>query len=163
MLWMRFSELSSTATALFVLAVFALPAALGFIFIVYPILSPLLRALRWLNKKLLERLTGGEITANATGATVLTAALCAIGAREAPTSFSWWAAGWCWIGSVFLLTLDPGIVDSLRSWLRHVQRNKTAPAQSSKTSKREGVSPPATDQKAQKPLSPEAAPKSVAA
>jgi hypothetical protein len=163
MLWMHFSQSSSTTMTLFLLAVFALPGTLSFIFIIYPILSPLLRVLRWLNKKLLQWLVGGEIIANATGATVLSAALCAIGAREAPTSFSWWAAGWCWIGCVFLLTLDPGIVNGLRSWLRRVQRSKSASAESRKTPKNEEISPPAIDRQAQRPPTPEEAPKSVAA
>jgi len=162
-LWMRSSDSGSIAASLVLVSVFALPAAFVFIFIIYPILSPLLRVLRWLNKKLLQRLVGGEIIANATGATALSAALCVIGAREAPSFFSWWAAGWCWIGCVFLLTLDPDIVDALRSALRRVQRSKALPAESRKTPDNQEVSPIAIDQEAQTPLTPKEAPKSAAA
>lgn len=126
-LWMRFSGSGSAATALVLLLVFALPAAFVFIFAIYPILSPLLWLLRWLNKKSLQRLVGGEIAANAAGATVLSAAVCAAGAHQAPGLFSWWAAGWCWIGWLFVLTLDPGIVGNVRAWLSSV-RSKAAPA-----------------------------------
>ena len=162
-LWMRSSDSDSLTASLVLLLVFALPAVFVFIFVVYPILSPLLRVLRWLNKKLMRRVVGGEIIANATGATALSAALCAIGARQATGLFSWWAAGWCWIGCVFLLTLDPGIVDGLRSWLRRVQRSKALPAESRKTPDNQGVLPTVIDQESQTPLSPKEAPKSVAA
>jgi hypothetical protein len=162
-LWMRSSDSDRTAAALVLLSVFALPAAFVFIFVIYPILSPLLRVLRWLNKKLLQRLVGGEIIANATGATVLSAALYAIGARQTPGLFSWWAAGWCWIGCVFLLTLDPSIVAGLRALLSRAQRSKAAPAESPETLRDEGISLVATDQEAQGPSTAEEPPKSVAA
>ena len=162
-LWMQSSDSDSIAAPLVLLSVFALPAAFVFIFVIYPILSPLLQVLRWLNEKLLQRLVGGEIIANATGATALSAALCAIGAREEPDLFSWWAAGWCWLGCVFLLTLDPGIVNSLRSWLRRVQRSKALPTESRKTPDNQRALPTAIDQEAQTPLTPKEAPKSVAA
>jgi hypothetical protein len=148
MLWMRFTSRGGTGSALVILLVFALPVMFIFVFVIYPILSPLLWVLRWLNKKLLRRFAGGEITANAAGATVLSAVLYAIGALKAPNSFSWWAAGWCWIGCVFPLILDPAIVDNLRAFLRRVQRNKAAPAESRKTPANEGVSATATDQEA---------------
>jgi hypothetical protein len=162
-LWMRFSGSGSTASSLVLLLVFALPVAFVVIYVIYPILSPLLWLLRWLNKKLLERLVGGEITANVTGATLLSAALCTICASKVPSLFSWWAAGWCWIGCVFLLTLDPAIVDNFRSWLRRVQRSKAAAAQTRETTGNEGISPAAIDSEAQKPLTSEEAPKNVAA
>lgn len=162
-LWMRFSDSGSVAASIFLLLVFALPAAFVFIFVVYPILSPLLWLLRWLNKKLLQRLTGGEIIANATGATVLSAAVCAISASQAPGLFSWWAAGWCWIGSVFLLTLDPDIMGNLRSWLRRVQRSKAKPAEARQTPTNDGVSPAVIDQEAQPSSTAKEALKSVAA
>ena len=162
-LWMRSSDSGSIAASLVLVSVFALPAAFVFIFIIYPILSPLLRVLRWLNKKLLQRLVGGEIIANATGATVLSAALSAIGAWKAPDLFSWWAAGWCWIGCVFLLTLDPGVVNGLRSWLRRVQRSKAKPAQVPKSLDNQAILPTAIDQEAQAPLTSKEAPKSVTA
>jgi len=163
LLWMGSSDSDSLTASLVLLVVFALPAGFVFIFVVYPVLSPLLRVLRWLNKKLLQRLVGGEIIANTTGATALSAALCAIVAQEAPSLFSWWAAGWCWIGCVFLLTLDPGTVDNLRSLLRRVQRSKALPAESRKTPNNQGVLPGAIDPEAQTPLAPKEAPKSVAA
>ena len=128
--WMRSSGYAGI-TALVLLLVFTLPAAVVFIFAIYPILFPLLRLLRWINKKSLQRLGGGEITANTAGATVLSAALCGVGAFQAPGLFSWWAAGWCWLGSVFLLTLDPGMVAAVRAWLRRM-RGKAGPAASSK-------------------------------
>jgi hypothetical protein len=162
-LWMDSSGSDSTAAALVLLSVFVIPAVFVFIFVIYPILSPLLWMLRWLNKKLLQRLTGGETIANATGATVLSAALCAIVALQAPSLFSWWAAGWCWIGCVFLLTLDPGIIGGLRSWLLRVQRSKTARARDSEMRGNEGISPVVVEQKAEKPSTAEEAPKSVAA
>ncbi|MGA8611441.1 MAG: hypothetical protein WB760_06940 [Xanthobacteraceae bacterium] len=137
-LWMRFSGSGNVATALVLLLVFALPAAFVFVFAIYPILSPLLWLLRWLNKKSLQRLVGGEIAANAAGATVLSAVLCAAGAFEAPGLFSWWAAGWCWIGWVFLLTLDPGIVGIVRAWLSSLQRNKASPAAGPKSPSTKG-------------------------
>ena len=77
---MRFSGSGNLATALVLLLVFALPAAFVFIFAIYPLLSPLLWLLRWLNKKSLQRLVGGERAANAAGATLLSAVLCAVGA-----------------------------------------------------------------------------------
>ena len=163
MLWMRSSDSDSIAASVVLLLVFALPAAIVFIFVIYPILSPLLRVLRWLNKKLLQPLVGGEIIANATGATLLSAALCAIGASQAPDLFSWWAAGWCWIGCVFLLTLDPDVINGLRSWLRRVQRSKAKPAEVPKALDNQAVLPTAINQEAQTPLAPEEAPKSVAA
>jgi len=163
MLWMGFSGSGGIAASVFLLLVFALPTVLIFIFVIYPILSPLLRVLRWLNKKLLQRLVGGEIIANATGATVLSAALSAIGAWKAPDLFSWWAAGWCWIGCVFLLTLDPGVVNGLRSWLRRVQRSKAKPAQVPKSLDNQAILPTAIDQEAQAPLTSKEAPKSVTA
>jgi hypothetical protein len=126
--WMRVSVSASTTTALVLLLLFALPAVFIFIFAIYPILLPLLRLLRWINKKSLRRLGGGEITANAAGATVLTAILCAICAFAVPHLFSWWAAGWCWFSCVVLLTLDPGVVAGLRTWLRGWQRSKAATA-----------------------------------
>jgi hypothetical protein len=161
-LWLRSSDSASTA-ALVLVSIFALPVAFVFIFVVYPILSPLLWVLRWLNKKLLRRLVGGEMIANAAGATALSTALCAVGASQAPTLFSWWAAGWCWLVSVFLLTLDPWIVADLRSWLRGLQRSKAAPAQSGRTSGNEEASPEAVDQQAQTHSAREEAPKSAAA
>jgi hypothetical protein len=109
-----------------------LPAAAVFVSAIYPILSPLLRLLRWISKKMLQRLVGGEMAANAAGATILSATLCAIGAYQAPDLFSWWAAGWCWLGFVFLLTLDPGIVAALRARLGRMQRSKAAPATGAK-------------------------------
>jgi hypothetical protein len=148
-LWMRFSVSSSIATALVLLLVFALPAAFVFVFAIYPILYPLLWLLRWINKKSLQRLVGGETAANAAGATVLSAALCTIGAFEAPGLFSWWAAGCCWMGCVFLLTLDPGIVVTLRAWLSSLPRRKAAPAEGVKTPGNEGISPLGIDQEAQ--------------
>jgi hypothetical protein len=162
-LCMRFSGSGSIATSLVLLLVFALPIFFVFIFVLYPILSPLLWLLRWLNKKLLQRLVGGEIIANVAGATLLSAALCAICASQAPSLFSWWAAGWCWIGFAFLLTLDPGVVGSLRFLLRRVQRSKAAPAESQETTGNEEISPTAVDLVAQKPLTSEEAPKNVAA
>jgi hypothetical protein len=132
-LWMRFSGSGSVATALVLLLVFALPAAFVFVFAIYPIMSPLLWPLRWLNKKSLQRLVGGEMAANAAGATVLSALLCAAGAFEAPQLFSWWAAGWCWIGWLFLLTLDPGSVGNVRAWLSNLQRSKAKPAEGPKS------------------------------
>jgi hypothetical protein len=120
--WMRSSGYGS------ITAVFALPAAFVFVFAINPILSPLLRLLRWINKKSLQRLVGNEMAANAAGATVLSAALCAIGAYQAPDLFSWWTAGCCWLGFVFLLTLDPAMIAALRAWLRRMQRAKAAPA-----------------------------------
>jgi len=162
-LWMRFSDSGSVAASLFLLLVFGLPAVFVFIFVVYPILSPLLWLLRWLNKKLLQRLTGGEIIANATGATLLSVAVCAAVASQAPGLYSWRAAGWCWIGCVFLLTLDPGIAAGLRSWLRAVQRRKPALAKSSKKPGKEKLSPAANDPQAPAPSTTEQAPNSVAA
>jgi hypothetical protein len=162
-LWMRFSDSGSIATSLVLLSVFALPAVFVFIFVVYPIVSPLLRLLRWLNKKVLQRLVGGEIIANVTGATILSAALCAVCASQVPSFFSWWAAGWCWIACAFLLTLDPAIVGNLRSWLRRVQRSKAAPTKTRETPGNEEISLTANDPKAQRPLTPEEAPKNVAA
>jgi hypothetical protein len=128
--WM-YSSGYAGITALVLLLAFGFPAAVVFVFAIYPILSPLLRLLRWINKKSLKRLGGGEITANTAGATVLSAALCGIGAFEVPDLFSWWAAGWCWLGPVFLLTLDPGTVAAVRAWLSRM-RAKAPPAASSK-------------------------------
>jgi hypothetical protein len=129
--WMRSSGYGSI-TALVLLLVFALPAAAVFVSAIYPILSPLLRLLRWISKKMLQRLVGGEMAANAAGATILSATLCAIGAYQAPDLFSWWAAGWCWLGFVFLLTLDPGMVAAFRARLGRMQRAKAAPATGAK-------------------------------
>lgn len=162
-LWMRYSDSVSISAALVLVSVFALPAAFIFIFVIYPILSPLLWVLRWLNKKLLQRLTGGEIIANATGATVLSGAISAVGASQTPNLFSWWAAGWCWLACVFLLTLDPGAVADLRSWLRRLQHRKPAPAEGGKTLGNEGASLTATDPQVQAPSTTEEAPKSAAA
>jgi hypothetical protein len=154
-LWMTLTGLGSKTTAVVLLLVFALPLVCVFIFVIYPILSPLLRLLRWLNKKLLQRPLGGEIAANAAGATVLSAALSPIGAFKAPDLFSWWAAGWCWIGCVFLLTLDPDIVNNLRAWLKRVQSRKATPPKGEKTpsneevSPNEAISPPETDRQVQ--------------
>jgi hypothetical protein len=161
-LWMRFSCSSSVAAALMLSLVFGLPAAVVFIFAIYPILSPLLWLLRWLSKKSLQRLIGGEIAANAAGATLLSAGLCAIGAIEVPHLFSWWAAGWCWLGCVFLLTLDPGMVRSLRAWLSSLQRPKAAPQGDRKTPVNEGVSAVGIGQQAQEALPEKEALKSVA-
>jgi hypothetical protein len=147
-LWIHFSVSSSITTALVLLLLLAPPAAFVFVFAIYPILLPLPRLLRWINKKTLQRLVGGETVANAAGATVLGAALCAIGAFQVPLWFSWWAAGWCWIGCVFLLTLDPGIVATLRAWLRSLQPRKAAPAEGGKTPGNEGISRPGIDQEA---------------
>jgi hypothetical protein len=124
--WMHSSGYDSI-TAAVLLLVFAVPAASIFVFAIYPILSPLLWLLRWINKKTLRRLVGAETAANAAGATVLSAALCAIGAYQTPDLFSWWNAGWCWLGFVFLLTLDPGMVAAFRSRLSRMQRAKAAP------------------------------------
>jgi hypothetical protein len=147
-LWMHFSLSSSITTALVLLLVLAPPVAFVFVFVIYPVLFPLLRLLRWINKKMLQRFVGGETVANAAGATVLGAALCAIGASQTPLWFSWWAAGWCWIGCVFLLTLDPGIVATFRAWLRSLQPRKPAPAEGGKTQGNEGISRPGIDQEA---------------
>jgi hypothetical protein len=160
---MRFTDSDSITASVVLLFVFALPAAFVFIFVIHPILSPLLWLLRWLNKKLLQRLVGGEIIANITGATIVSAALCAICASNAPSFFSWWAAGWCWLACAFLLTLDPAIVGNLRSLLRRVQRSKSGPAKSRETPGNEGISPTANDPEAQKLLTPEETPKNVAA
>jgi hypothetical protein len=161
-LWQRFSGSGNLATALVLLFVFALPAAFVFIFAIYPILSPLLWLLRWLNKKSLQRLVGGDVLANAAGATLLSAALCAIGAFSAPGTFSWWTAGWCWIGCVFLLTLDPGVVGSLRAWLSRVQRRKTTPPEGRKTPVNAGISETGIDPQAPGALTQKEALKSVA-
>ena len=163
LLWMGSADFGSIAAPLILLLVFALPAAFVFIFVIYPILSPLLRVLRWLNKKLLQRLTGGEMIANAAGGTIVSAGVCALGASQAPNLFSWWAAGWCWIGCVFLLTLDPGIVADLRSWLRRVQRGKAAPVANSAAPSDKGIAPEPIDPQARTPSSTEEAPKSAAA
>jgi hypothetical protein len=163
MLWMRFTDSGSFTASAVLLLVFALPAAFVLLFVLYPILSPLLWLLRWLNKKLLQRLVGGEIIANVAGATLLSAALCAICASQAPSLFSWWAAGWCWIGCAFLVTLDPAIVGGLRSLLRRVQRSKPTTAKSRETTGNEQLSPAANNPDAQKPLTPEEAPKNAAA
>ena len=162
-IWMRFSGSGSIAASLVLLSVFALPAAFVFIFVIYPILLPLLWLLRWLNKKLVQRLVGGEIIANVTGATLLSAALCAICAFDAPSFFSWWAAGWCWIGCAFLLTLDTAIVGNLRSWLRRVQRSKAAPAKSQETPGNGEISLSAIEPEAQQPPTSGEAPKNAAA
>jgi hypothetical protein len=160
-LWMRLSDSGSLATALVLLSVFALPAAFVFIFAIYPILSPLLQLLRWFNKKSLQRLLGG-VLANAAGATLLSAVLCAIGAFSAPRMFSWWTAGWCWLGCVFLLTLDPGVIDSLRAWLSRVQSRKTTPPEGRETPVNAGTSETRIDQQAQGALTQKEALKSVA-
>ena len=160
-LWMRLSGSGSLATALVLLLVFALPAAFVFIFAIYPILSPLLQLLRWFNKKSLQRLLGG-VLANAAGATLLSAVLCAIGAFSAPRMFSWWTAGWCWLGCVFLLTLDPGVIDSLRAWLSRVQSRKTTPPEGRETPVNAGTSETRIDQQAQGALTQKEALKSVA-
>jgi hypothetical protein len=148
--WMRVSGSGSLATALVFLLLFALPAAFVFIFAIYPILSPLLWLLRWLSKKSLQRFIGGEVLANAAGATLLSAVLCAIGAFSAPDSFSWWAAGWCWMGCVFLLTLDPGIAGSVRAWLGSV-RSKGAPAEGPKRPSIKGFLPWGANRKVSPP------------
>ena len=161
--WMRYSDSGgSIATALALLLVFTLPAALVFIFAIYPILSPLLWLLRWLNKKALRRLVGADVLANAAGATLLSAVLCAIGAFSAPGSFSWWAAGWCWLGCVFLLTLDPEVVVNLRAWLHRVQRRKAARPDNGKTPVNAGTSATGIDQQAEGALTEKEALKNVA-
>jgi hypothetical protein len=161
-LWQRFSGSGNLATALALLLVFALPAAFVFIFAIYPIVSPLLWLLRWLNKKSLQRLVGGDVLANAAGATLLSAVLCAVGAFSAPGSFSWWTAGWCWMGCVFLLTLDPGLVGSLRAGLSRVQRRTTALPEGRETPVNAGTSEMGIGQQAQGALTQKEALKSVA-
>jgi hypothetical protein len=159
--WMRSSGYRSI-TAGVLLLVFALPAAFVFVFAIYPILSPLLWLLRWIKKKSLQRLVGGEMAANAVGATLVSAALCTIGAIEAPRAFSWWAAGWCWMACLFLLTLDPGMVATLRAWLSSLQRRKEAPPEDRKMPVNEGISAVGVDQQAQGAFPEKEALKSVA-
>jgi hypothetical protein len=110
----------------------------------------------------LQRLVGGEMAANAAGATLVSAALCTIGAIEAPRAFSWWAAGWCWMACLFLLTLDPGMVATLRAWLSSLQRRKEATPEDRKTPVNEGVSAVGVDQQPQEAFSEKEALKSVA-
>ena len=66
------------------------------------------------------------------------------------------------MGCVFLLTLDPGVVGSLRAWLSRVQRRKAAPAEGRETPVNAGISEMGIEQQAQGALTQKEELKSVA-